>query len=109
MTNEIRDTRKVWLVPHPTHQFKENIKQLAREKNMRIVDVKFADLFQLDDIATDTPKLTNLTELRAAAEAERAEKATAAAVERQDKLDIKQAEKKAQLEFDAEQKAKAKK
>lgn len=52
------DSRKVWMVEMPSHQYKEDVKALAKESGLKVVDVKFKDNYHKDDIATDTPKLT---------------------------------------------------
>ena len=49
---------KIWLVPHPTHQFKEDVKKLARMHNLTIIDAKHAAEYPADAIAGDTPELT---------------------------------------------------
>lgn len=49
---------KIWLVPHPTHQFNENVKKLARMNNLIIIDAKHAAEYPAEAIAEDTPKLT---------------------------------------------------
>lgn len=50
--------KKIWLVPHPIYQFKEDVKLLARQNNLKIVDAKFAKDFKSEMIATEAPKLT---------------------------------------------------
>ncbi len=55
------DTRKVWLVELPAYQYKENVKDLARTHNLRIIDAKFANDFKGSDALVskgDEPKLT---------------------------------------------------
>ena len=52
------DNRKVWMVEMPSHQYKEDVKALAKEAGLKVVDAKFSDNYSKDDIATDTPKLT---------------------------------------------------
>lgn len=53
------EERKIWLVEHPTHQFKEDVKKLARKNDLIIVDAKFADQYEADQIAKG-PKLTKI-------------------------------------------------
>lgn len=51
-------SEKIWLVEHPLHQYKEDVKKLARSNSLRIVDVSFAKSFPKEMVATDAPKLT---------------------------------------------------
>ena len=51
-----KDTRKIWLVEHPLHQFNEDVKDLARRENLKIIDAKF-DIHR-DLVAGSPPKLT---------------------------------------------------
>lgn len=37
------ESKKVWFVAHPTHQYAENVRELARQHNLRIVDARFDD------------------------------------------------------------------
>lgn len=57
MSEEIKDTRKIWLVEHPTYQYEQDVKQLARRNDLVIVDARFADRFDDDQLAKG-PKLT---------------------------------------------------
>lgn len=52
------DTRKVWLVAHPTHQYNEDVKQLARQNNLKIYDTKVAGDFDSSRVEQNPPKLT---------------------------------------------------
>ena len=52
------DKRKVWLVPHPTSQFKEDVKQLAVENRLKVIDAKFADRVGKEFVTDKAPKLT---------------------------------------------------
>ena len=54
--------KKIWLVPHPTSQFNENVKELAADNGLRIIDAKFTKEIHFDFIATDPPKLTKTKE-----------------------------------------------
>lgn len=60
MSEEIKETRKVWLVEHPTYQFKEDVKKLARKNDLIIVDAKFKDQYKPEQLVSDkdAPKLT---------------------------------------------------
>jgi len=53
-----RAEKKIWLVPHPTNQFKEDVKDLAAEKRLKIIDSRFAGQIDPERIAKNTPKLT---------------------------------------------------
>lgn len=53
-----KDNRKIWLVPHPTSQFKEDVKELAARNRLKVIDSKFAKQVNPERIATDTPTLT---------------------------------------------------
>ena len=53
-----RPQKKIWLVPHPTSQFKEDVKELAAQKGLKIIDARFAGQVPAEAIAKDTPKLT---------------------------------------------------
>jgi len=69
----ITDDRKVWLVPHPTSQFKENVKKIARAKNLRIVDALFRDSIDPKTVKEDPPKLTKVADKVVEVEKEKAE------------------------------------
>lgn len=53
-----KDTRKIWLVPHPTSQFKEDVKELAAANRLKVVDSAYAKQVDPARIASDAPKLT---------------------------------------------------
>lgn len=53
-----RPEKKIWLVPHPTSQFKEDVKLLAAQKLLKIIDAKFAAAIDPKRIASNAPKLT---------------------------------------------------
>lgn len=53
--------KKIWLVPHPTYQFKEDVKALARQNNLKIVDAKFASNYKQEVLVAEAPKLTKKT------------------------------------------------
>lgn len=74
------DTRKIWLIPHPTSQFKEDVKELAARHRLKIIDAIFAGQIDPARIAEDAPTLTErfkqqLDLAEAALEAEKAAKA----------------------------------
>lgn len=50
--------KKIWLVPHPTSQFVEDVKQLASNGGLRIIDAKFAGEINQDYIEYSPPVLT---------------------------------------------------
>ena len=52
------DTRKLWLVEHPLHQYNEDVKDLARRNHLKIYDTKTGVDFDPSKIANDAPKLT---------------------------------------------------
>lgn len=57
----------VWLVPHPTHQWVEDVKALARQHRLQIVDPAAAGEAELAAVAADVPELTPRGEVAAAA------------------------------------------
>lgn len=50
----------IWLVDHPTHQYAEDVKDLAIKAGLQIVDSRFKESFSSDEIVAskDAPKLT---------------------------------------------------
>ena len=52
------DNRKFWLVEHPTHQYVEDVKSLARRHNVKVVDKQFADRFDKKFLTDEKIKLT---------------------------------------------------
>lgn len=52
------DTRKVWLVHHPLHQYVEDVKMLARTNNLVIYDAKVLTEFDPSRVEQNPPKLT---------------------------------------------------
>ena len=54
--------KKIWLLPHPTTIFKEDVKALARQHNLKIIDVRFRTSFKADELVAETeaPKLTRV-------------------------------------------------
>lgn len=50
----------VWLVPHPTYRYQEDVKALARKAGARIVDPDFASEADVEQAlpADKAPKLT---------------------------------------------------
>jgi hypothetical protein len=57
--------KKVWLVEHPTTQYKENVLQLAASKGLEVIDAIHQHSFAHDQIASDTPKLTKKSDKKA--------------------------------------------
>lgn len=49
---------KVWLVQFPIYQYKENVKQLAQQHRLKIIDIKYGKDIKPDLIAKETPSLT---------------------------------------------------
>ena len=70
-----RPARKIWFVAHPIGQFKEDVKMLAMQNNLKIVDARFADDYPESMHAMKAPKLTSITAELAAAKAAVAEEA----------------------------------
>ncbi len=50
--------RKLWFVKHPITQYNEDVKALAKDKNLRIVDDKFKADADPDAIEQNPPELT---------------------------------------------------
>ena len=63
---------KVWLVEHPLYLYKEDVKALAKEAGLQVIDAKFKGDIK-KEIATDTPTLTKKTEKRIAKEVKAAQ------------------------------------
>ncbi len=62
-----KDTRKIWLVEHPLHQYTIDVKEKARRENLKVVDAKF-DIHK-DLLASNPPKLTTKAQVIAEAKA----------------------------------------
>lgn len=56
------ETRKTWLVEFPTYQYNEDVKALARQRNLIVYDAKFADQIPVEWVEKDPPKLTKIGE-----------------------------------------------
>ena len=52
--------KKVWLITFPTHQYKEDVKDLARKSNLVIIDSKFRKDINPELIEVNPPKITPL-------------------------------------------------
>ena len=52
------NNRKIWFVEFPTFQYKEDVKVLARQKNLKVVDARFKADFREELVAVEVPKLT---------------------------------------------------
>ena len=51
--------RKLWALRMPCNSiYKEDVKALAKEYSLKIVDIKFIESYDKSLIATDTPKVT---------------------------------------------------
>jgi len=50
--------QRYWLVVMPLTQYVEDVKQLARDNNLAIVDARFSDIADKDRVTQDVPKLT---------------------------------------------------
>ena len=56
------ETRKTWLVEFPTYQYNEDVKALARQRNLIVYDAKFADQIPDEWVENNPPKLTKVGE-----------------------------------------------
>lgn len=63
-------TKQYWLVDFPTYQYKENVKRLALEKGLRVLDKRHAKGINPELIAKDVPTLTKKSAAQAKKEAE---------------------------------------
>ena len=52
------EARKVWLVPHPTSAFAEDVKAIARERGLIVIDEAEAGPDDRMAATTTPPKLT---------------------------------------------------
>ena len=50
--------QKYWLVVMPLSQYTEDVKQLAKDNNLAIVDARFSDSADKNRITQEVPKLT---------------------------------------------------
>jgi hypothetical protein len=50
--------KQIWLVEFPTHKYVEDVKALAAQHRLRIVNAKFKAEVNPKNIVTDEPKLT---------------------------------------------------
>jgi len=37
----MKKLNKIWYVPHPLYQYEEDVKAIAKEANLKIIDMKF--------------------------------------------------------------------
>lgn len=51
---------KIWLVEFPTYRYTQDVKKLARAKNLKIIDKRFSKGINPEIVAsaTEAPKLT---------------------------------------------------
>lgn len=56
------DNRKIWLVEHPTHQYNEDVKMLARQNHLKIYDSRIDVNFDPSRVEQNPPKLTKVGE-----------------------------------------------
>ena len=55
------DTRKIWMVPHPTSQYNEDVKMLARQNNLKIYATNIKGFEPNPDLVEkNPPKLTKI-------------------------------------------------
>lgn len=57
----------IWPVAHPTSQFKEDVKEIARQKGWKIIDARYCKNVKPELLAKDTPKLTPIDKKKQAA------------------------------------------
>ena len=50
--------QKYWLVVMPLSQYAEDVKQLAKDNNLAIIDARFSDSADKNRITEDVPRLT---------------------------------------------------
>ena len=48
----------IWFVKHPTSQYKEDVKKIAKAKGLKIIDARFKDGIGKEFVADKAPKLT---------------------------------------------------
>ncbi|PCI54158.1 MAG: hypothetical protein COB36_10730 [Alphaproteobacteria bacterium] len=48
---------KIWLVPHPTYQYNENIQELAKKHKLTVIDARHKASIN-PSLVVDGPKLT---------------------------------------------------
>lgn len=51
-------SNKIWLVDFPLFQYNEDVKQLAHDNNLKIIDKMLSDSVNEGDIATKTPSIS---------------------------------------------------
>jgi hypothetical protein len=66
--------RKIWLVEHPTHQFEEDVKKLARLNDLVIYDAKVGGMLDPNMVEQNPPKLTKKGEKKRKPKAPKVEK-----------------------------------
>lgn len=49
---------KIWLVDFPTYKYNEDVKDLARRNNLKVIDAKFSHEIDKEHVETSAPKLT---------------------------------------------------
>lgn len=108
MSKARRIARKIWLVVHPTHQYKEDVKMLALQNHLKIVDAQFADTYPADMIADKTPTLTSLLAERKAKQAAAEAAAAKAAEEKRLAEERAEIERKVQVEIEVRAEVEAK-
>ena len=50
--------KKIWLVHFPTHQFKEDVKALAKQNNLKIIDARYSHQIRSELVEQNPPSLT---------------------------------------------------
>lgn len=67
---ERTDPRPVWLVEHPLHRYREDVKSLARTHALQIVDVAVASEDDRAHATSEPPQLTQQADEEPGVEAE---------------------------------------
>lgn len=57
-------TKKMWLVEMPTRLYNEDVKLLAKEHKLTLIDAKFASQYTDEQIEQRPPKLTLKSEVK---------------------------------------------
>lgn len=54
--------KKIWFVKHPLSLYKEDVKSMATQKGLKIVDARFKDQFDPKVVEKSPPSLTLVKE-----------------------------------------------
>ena len=50
--------KKIWLLDFPVKLYNENVKKLALDNNLHIIDAKFSNSFNESEVEAKPPKVT---------------------------------------------------